>query len=537
MTNPSLVGTALIVLVLGMSYHATALAVTAAEDGANDRPPLPADAWAVITDRLAAGEEQQEADPDAALALVAEARSAYDESIGPAAAGIDLDSHTIILDAFSTIAEDHAAGNVAHAALMRQAVDKTVYRIAYVGIVNALEAGDPRGFETWFDVMERKFALSEKRPELYRMAADISAADAGSDAASKNAGPVVDGLLEIFKVKTLEEPEEAIIALGNDDLAGAQKFAYEGYYYYRTLYLDVEKRLGTQRADDLLGHMAEMITITESGRTAPEMAADAEAVLDMITGVIREYEGQGGLSDAALALAGIRDRLRIVDAEYVDAVRDGEIVDRVEYDEAAAFLKRASAIYAQNTDAFAELSGDDTRDLGAIMSEMDGVMSSVGDASEVSILVGRGINRVAALETLAGGAVDADVLEYFDEIERLLGEAQAAYRGGDADTAFDLVSTAYLDNYEFVEEPLGQADPELMEKIETDMREDLRAMIRDGAPAGDVDAQIGMILSDLDSAKAAIPEFGAIVMVVMAVAVAAALVASSRSRLGLPYRR
>lgn len=525
---------ALLVLATGLVCGTVAVVHAAA--------PAPADQWAMIKDLLSDAERGDGGDLDASLALVADARSAYDETFGSAAAVVDPDSHAIVEEAFDAIAEDHAAGDVAHAKLMRQAVDKTIYRIAYAKIVQALgggngSGGDPEQFAAWFGVMDAKFSLSEKHPELSRMAEEVSAAGtaAGSDGImQRNAGPILDGLLEIFKIKTLEEPEEAVIALGKGDITGAQKFAYEGYYYYRTLHPAVEAELGVQRAGELLGHMEEVMVITESGRPAQEMAADVEDVLGRITAVIREYEGRGDLSDTAMALAGIRDRLGLVDAEYVDAVMDGKIVDQIEYDEAAAFLERASAIYEENRGALAALSEDDTEDLGAILLEMDGVISDVGGTSDVGILTGKAINRVAALEDLAGGAVDTstDMLAYFDEIERLLGEARTAYREGDADAAFDLVSTAYLDNYEFVEGPLGDADPELMLRIEVDMRENLRTMIKNGAPPGEVDAQIDSILVDLDSAKVAIPEFGTVMAAaVLAAALAATLALSARSGL------
>ncbi|NIP62925.1 MAG: PEFG-CTERM sorting domain-containing protein, partial [Nitrosopumilaceae archaeon] len=86
-------------------------------------------------------------------------------------------------------------------------------------------------------------------------------------------------------------------------------------------------------------------------------------------------------------------------------------------------------------------------------------------------------------------------------------------------TAFNLVSEAYLDNYEFIEGPLGEIDHELMIKIETDMREDLRNMIQTNAPVPQVDAQIDMILADMSEVRKVIPEFGTIAALILAVAI------------------
>ena len=56
-------------------------------------------------------------------------------------------------------------------------------------------------------------------------------------------------------------------------------------------------------------------------------------------------------------------------------------------------------------------------------------------------------------------------------------------------------------------------------------------MIRDGAPAGDVGAQIDAILSEMDGIARVVPEFGVIAVLVMATAVAAAVGLTARSRL------
>ncbi|CAN5193807.1 hypothetical protein BH18THE2_BH18THE2_38690 [soil metagenome] len=41
-----------------------------------------------------------------------------------------------------------------------------------------------------------------------------------------------------------------------------------------------------------------------------------------------------------------------------------------------------------------------------------------------------------------------------------------------------LATTAYIDNFEFIEEPLAEKDPTLMENIEVMLREQLRQLIQ-----------------------------------------------------------
>ena len=505
------------IIALCVAVAAAGLALPAASAAS------PGEEWGSIKGSLSDGEKAE--GPGEALDRVGDAEATYRSVFMPTALELDPESHRIIEQAFDRIKASHDTGDVAQAKLERQAVDKTIYTIAYLKIEQALDTGDSRSFSEWFTVMEEKFNLSENHPDLARMGAEISA---DASVIPGHSEPLRAGLLEIFKLKTLEEPEEALFALQQGDIPGAQKFAYEGYYYYRTLHPAVEEKVGAERASELLQGMDRIIGITMSGISAPQMSEEIGQVLDEITMIIREYEGTDS-SEEGLALAGIKDRLLLVEIEYADAVTDGRITDQKEYDETVAFLGKAAEIYDSNRDALAALSGTDTDSLRDVLAGIDSAVSSLEDPSEVSILVGRGLNAVASLEDLAGGAVETDVLQYFEEIERLLDEAGTNYRDGDAQLALDQVGEAYLDNYEFLEGPLGEVDAELMLKIEDDMREGLRSMIREGAHPDEVDAQIGVIRADLDAAKQVIPEFGAVATAVLAAAIVSIIALSAKS--------
>jgi len=183
-----------------------------------------------------------------------------------------------------------------------------------------------------------------------------------------------------------------------------------------------------------------------------------------------------------------------------------------------------------------ELSESDTVSLETHFIEMDLIVSSIDKPNKISILVGKSLNNIASFENFIGGATEIDIFQYFDEIDRLLNDAKTSYRNGDSQLAFDLVSEAYLDNYEFVEGPLGEVDPELMTKIETDMREDLRNMIKTGESFDSVDAQIDMILMDLDTAQKIVPEFGTIAMMILAVAIISIVAITSKSKFSIIQR-
>ena len=150
------------------------------------------------------------------------------------------------------------------------------------------------------------------------------------------------------------------------------------------------------------------------------------------------------------------------------------------------------------------------------------------------------------VETLAGGIIHEideitgtteegdDLLDYVETIETLLMDAKSEYRQGNGDLALSYATKAYLDNYEFLEGPLFEAgERELMEEVEILMREELRNMIRNGAPVEQVDEQIDLILIKMKTVEMIVPEFGAVVMVVLVVAITAMVAINMRSRLAI----
>lgn len=485
------------------------------------------DDWNSIKSSLSNG-EKAEITADA-LSHLSDAISTYESSFKGAALEVDPESNEIIEAAFDEIADNLSSGDVELASLNRQVVDKTIYKIAFMKMELAVEEDNAEDFVSWYSVLEKKFKVPEKDYQTNQWIEEIK-----SDAStlSENGSAILDEMLNIFKIKTFEEIEEAIFALAEDDVKSAKKFAYEGLYYYRTFHPAVEAKLGADTANELLHEMEEAIEITMSKKSPVEMKSEIEHIAAEVELIIRDYEG-GDTSEVGLALSGIKDRLKLVDIEYIDAVANGQITNQEEYDETVAFLAKATSLFETAESDLIVLSESDTNAIKTNLAEIDSVVTSFGNPSKVTVLVAKSINHLVSLQEYSGGAVEVDIFTYFDEIERLLEEARTEYRNGNAPLAHDLVSEAYLDNYEFVEGPLGEIDPELMVKIEIDMREDLRNMIQNDESPDVVDAQIDMILTDLAAAKKVVPEFGTIALMILAISIVAIIALSSKSKLSV----
>jgi hypothetical protein len=90
------------------------------------------------------------------------------------------------------------------------------------------------------------------------------------------------------------------------------------------------------------------------------------------------------------------------------------------------------------------------------------------------------------------------------ETRDALNAALATYKQGDKAGANEQVAEAYVSHFEEVEGPLEGKDAELKESLEHAIADDLRASMKAGKPASEVEAQVKAIVADLDKAEAAL---------------------------------
>ena len=98
-------------------------------------------------------------------------------------------------------------------------------------------------------------------------------------------------------------------------------------------------------------------------------------------------------------------------------------------------------------------------------------------------------------------AVDSSLQVYYDNIDTSLNNAISSIQNGDYVAADKNVSAAYLDNYEYLEAPIEEVNSTLMQQIEINMRENLRALVKNQTSLADIEAYISNIKDDLEVSK------------------------------------
>ena len=114
---------------------------------------------------------------------------------------------------------------------------------------------------------------------------------------------------------------------------------------------------------------------------------------------------------------------------------------------------------------------------------------------------------------------DEVLLQYVDNIRELLEQSRTKYAEGDIEEAKRLAMKAYIDNYEYLEDPVEEQNEELNDELEIMLREELQSLMRNNAPLEQVEEKIDAILERITMVEAIVPEFNSLVFLVLTTAI------------------
>ncbi|WP_145987983.1 hypothetical protein [Candidatus Nitrosocosmicus franklandus] len=208
----------------------------------------------------------------------------------------------------------------------------------------------------------------------------------------------------------------------------------------------------------------------------------------------------------------IRDLLTIAGAEYAEGVENGKIIMELEYQDGSAFVDRAYLLFNStqipnasapvvNTTNNTSITTPSLNETGPVKSQIASEFSNLAssieqlkDPSEIDAIIQK-INNNLSPE---GVNVTTSSQDYINKIRELLTQVVAAYEDNDTIKAKELATTAYLDNFEFIEKPIGE---ELSERGESLLREKLIQQIDTNAPIEEIKQNIADINIVLDESE------------------------------------
>ncbi|HEX7032597.1 MAG TPA: hypothetical protein VF172_06325 [Nitrososphaera sp.] len=459
---------------------------------------------------------------ETALEKLEEARTKYNQVFAHEAEEHDPQTAQTIESAFASIEAGVESGTVLDVTLNKQIVDKLIYKIAFMKIEEELLESEVEEAAEWFTVMSRKFNYAQTPSEASDAMAELQADHSKID----DLAPVIlDDLRATFLLKVKEEITEALEAQGKQppDNANAQKFVIEGISYYRTIQPDVREKLGVEQEATLFHELEELFEHTVEGNLEA-----MQSEVEEINALLLAYEGKETTGIGA-AISKMHDLLQLVTIEYSAAVSNGEIIDQEEYDETIVFLSQATDTFNQNKAELAQMAQAETDEVEADLASLKTMVEGMQDPSEVADTVAHAQHELEEILGATGGTVqEKDGWYYIDTVKSLLDQAVAEYEAGNYEEARTLTrNEAYLNNFEFIEPDIAEENPELMEKIEIAIREELVQMIDDRRPVDEIRAHVEEIKTELETARAVVtPEFPLTAGIVIA-SVAATILAGT----------
>jgi len=283
--------------------------------------------------------------------------------------------------------------------------------------------------------------------------------------------------------------------------------------------------LDTQVQTTLLD-LKDKATIDVSRAQAQKAIDDAKGVVQIARQTI---VGSELSNDPNFKIELMKTLLETSKGEYAEAIADGIIEEMAEFQDGSAFVWRSQQIFGEIK---SDIDSHVAEEIEEFYEDLWGAYDKRADPSEIEILADGIIHEIDEVLGVEGGKHELSV--YVETIKDLLEQTKQEYANGNTDLALSLATKAYLDNYEFLEGPLEESgEDELMKEVEVMLREELRNMIKDGAPASEVNSQIDAILVKMDAVAVVVPEFGTIVAMILVVAIISIISVTARSKLSL----
>ena len=148
----------------------------------------------------------------------------------------------------------------------------------------------------------------------------------------------------------------------------------------------------------------------------------------------------------------------------------------VDYENAIGMVVISHKLYKNISNIF-----DDSkqRELESFLGDLRNSLLSKSDIQSINVLI-RAIQTNLA-ENGSLSQTNVSLLPYFANIKNLLSNINVALRNNsDYSLADKYATSAYLDNFEYIEAPLEKVDPKLMHNLEIMMREQLRESLKKG---------------------------------------------------------
>lgn len=249
-------------------------------------------------------------------------------------------------------------------------------------------------------------------------------------------------------------------------------------------------------------NLYKLSTMASNNSTLEDFDKQGNASIQLSNDVISAVIPKQILDSAGHNISVIQDLLTTSGSEYTEGVANGSIISVLEFQDGTSFMHRAYDLF-NNTENIS----NDTNKITQILAGFENLTDAANNLKDPSVIkqiivkintdLG-GDNQINGISTESKELTSDD---YIAKIRGLLNQVISAYESNDKVKAKELATTAYLDNFEFLEAPIGKT---LADKGESLMREKLRDQIDTNASLDEIKQNIADINSLLDESQTAL---------------------------------
>ena len=229
--------------------------------------------------------------------------------------------------------------------------------------------------------------------------------------------------------------------------------------------------------------------------TKEEFSKQAQSLVDLSNKVIATVIPAKTLNNTDHNITVIQSLLTTSGGEYEEGVKDGKITLILEYQDGSAFMDRAHKLF----NATKSISNE-REEISTLFNNLTNSVQQQKNPAETEQIINEINTKLSKSSTTPytpTSTNEKSSADYISNIRSLLNQVTSAYSANDAIKAKELATTAYLDNFEFLEKPIGK---ELADQGESLLREKLRTQIDNNAPIDQIKQTISEINIVLDKA-------------------------------------
>ena len=246
--------------------------------------------------------------------------------------------------------------------------------------------------------------------------------------------------------------------------------------------------------------------------TTDEFNTQAQKINALVNQTVEQVVPVKTANNVTFGLAVVADLLSIASAEYGEAVENGTIKEIVEYQDGQAFVSKAQDLMVQTSTGLPQEKTPEIQETNKLFSDLNTAIQNKLSPEVVDTSIRTIIHEISEItgiseENLGRGGEEgtnsaaAEPREMISKMRTLLNQTIQAYKHQNYAEAEALATSAYLDNYEFIEAPLAEKDNILMENTEVMLREQLRELIQNRVSIEELQQHIDKINSNLDQAE------------------------------------